>query len=237
MWIQACGLIHSTLVIVPWSLIGFSTSNSPAKEWCAKPGAAAPESMNSAMADTKMSRMSVGSFSQLSVQHLFRERHALEFEELRVLFLPAVERRGDLPRPSEDLKVLDGGLVLNEIRSGGGVALDHVQGLAVKIAGPIEPRLVDEAGHVDHQRIAVPPAARPAHPVVGGAIVHLVHVDQPAGTRERVGNDDLVRPLDDLKRKRHVRGPRHARHVALRLGIQLPSLREVLLLFRRGPGL
>src|SRR5687768_8990641 len=52
MWIQACGLIHSTLVTGPRSVTGALASNSAEKAWCASSGtlavksAAAPAAIN-----------------------------------------------------------------------------------------------------------------------------------------------------------------------------------------------
>src|SRR5215469_9298858 len=54
---------------------------------------------------------------QLSVQQFFYERHALELEQLCVLFNVPVKRHADLPRPREDARVFDCRFVLKMIRS------------------------------------------------------------------------------------------------------------------------
>src|SRR5262245_24071231 len=90
--------------------------------------------------------------AEFPVQQLLGERHALELEELNLLFHPSIEREADLPRPREHLRILDGGFVHQVIRADGRVALDDVERVAVKIPGAIEPRLAAQAGHVDDER-------------------------------------------------------------------------------------
>src|SRR5262249_6171035 len=55
-WIQACGLIHSTLVTVPRRCNGRDESNSAAKAWCAHAGPA-PSNNPSPAALQKILRM------------------------------------------------------------------------------------------------------------------------------------------------------------------------------------
>src|SRR5436190_18760188 len=64
---------------------------------------------------------------ECAVQNLFAERDAFEFRELGVRLDVAVERQTDFPGSDEDLRVLDGRLVLQVIRCHRGVALHHVQ--------------------------------------------------------------------------------------------------------------
>src|SRR4029077_8962947 len=100
------------------------------------------------------------------------------------------------------------------------VALDHMQGVAMEIPGPVEPGLLAESCHVDNQRIPFPMAARPAHPRIGGRLSLPIHTDGPSGTRELIGDQDVwARTLDDLKWKRHVRRARHSGQVALELRV------------------
>src|SRR5215469_1543585 len=91
--------------------------------------------------------------TQMAVHQLFHKLHAFEFQELSVLLQPPIERHADLPRPRKHLRVLDGGLIVEGIGGQGCVALDHVQGVAVKIAGSVKPGPVVQAGYVDHERI------------------------------------------------------------------------------------
>src|SRR5438046_3321416 len=58
-----------------------------------------------------------------SEQQLLGERDAFEFEELNVFFHSTIERKADLPRPREHLRILDRGLVHEVVRTDGGVAL------------------------------------------------------------------------------------------------------------------
>ena len=53
------------------------------------------------------------------------------------------------------------------------VALGHLERVAVVVAGAIEPGLFHVIGHLDHQRLAVPPADRPSHPRRRGALLLL----------------------------------------------------------------
>ena len=69
------------------------------------------------------------------------------------------ERHADLPRPREDLGILDRRLVANRVRIEHGVALDDVQGVAVKVARLVEPRQVAQVRDVDDERVALPAAA------------------------------------------------------------------------------
>ena len=46
------------------------------------------------------------------------------------------------------------------------VALDHLQRLAVEVAGHVEPRAVVVVRDVDDQRVAFPAPARVAHPEI-----------------------------------------------------------------------
>src|SRR3989442_5791016 len=100
--------------------------------------------------------------------------------------------------------------------------------VAMEISGPVEPRLVVELLPVDHEGVPVPATDRMAHPRIDRTRFDLVHVDRPLRVRKLVDYHDLVRALDDLKRKRHVRCARHTGHVALRLRIERPPLVGVL---------
>src|SRR5258708_180015 len=64
---------------------------------------------------------------KIAVHQFFNKLHALEIQEPGVLLLPAVERHTDLPRPREDLGILDGRLISDHIRALPSVALHHVQ--------------------------------------------------------------------------------------------------------------
>ena len=70
-----------------------------------------------------------------------------------------------------------------------------------------------------------------------GAVADRVQVNRARRPREFVGHQNLVRPLKNLKRIRHVRGARNAGHEALDFRIALEPVVGVLLLLRERPGL
>src|SRR5580765_6210262 len=80
--------------------------------------------------------------AKIPVQQFFREFRALEFHQARILFNVPVKRHADLPGLGKNLGVLNGRLVGQLVLVQQSVALDHMQGVAVKIAGPVKPGLV-----------------------------------------------------------------------------------------------
>src|ERR1700752_2878191 len=103
-------------------------------------------------------------FAQMPVHHFLDELHALELQKLSVLVVPSIERHSNRPRPCENLRILDRGPVIDAIRPGRRKSLHDMERFAVKIACPIEPRLVVEARHVDDERVTLPAANRLSHP-------------------------------------------------------------------------
>src|SRR5437660_8536122 len=88
------------------------------------------------------------------------------------------------------------------------------------IAGPVEPGFGALPSHIDHQGIALPTPARPAHPGWGGSFLFPIHADDPGGARKLIGHEDIrTRSLDDLKGKWHVGGAWNAGHVTLQFRI------------------
>ena len=53
---------------------------------------------------------------QMPVHQLLRELDALVFHQLHVRLTASIERHADLPRPREDFRILDRGLVLQRVR-------------------------------------------------------------------------------------------------------------------------
>src|SRR5258708_11760913 len=122
-----------------------------------------------------------GPLDEASVQHLFRKRLTLEFQELKILFHAAIERKANLPGPREDFGVLDGRFVHQVEGAHRSVAFHHVKLIAVIVSRPIEPRLLSESRHVDDEGIALPPAPRPTHPRWDGSLFLRVHADNARG--------------------------------------------------------
>src|SRR5712691_9309242 len=132
----------------------------------------------------------------------------------------AVERHADLPGLAIRFWIFDGGLVVDGVRRGARIALDHVERLAVRVPGRIEPRFGPEIGHVDHQRVALPTADRIAQPQVNAIQVGARSgLDDALVVHVLVHEHDVSGPLQNLKRERHVGDPRHAGHGAMRDGI------------------
>src|SRR2546425_5526392 len=184
--------------------------------------------------------------SERRVQQLFHERHAIELDELNILLHPAIEWEAHLPGSREPPRVLDRRFVQKVLRTDGSVAFDHLEGVAVVIPSPVEPGVVVEVRHVDHQRIAFPAAIRPPHPGLTGSVHMRIHVDAAHGTLELIHDENLLRGLENLKwighvvRAGHARPKTHDFRVALvetmRIvrDLRCQAFVEVLLLFLQG---
>ena len=139
-----------------------------------------------------------GSIARIPGSLLTRERavRLFGFRLADVLEKPVpirapVQSDADGPRLREDFRILDGRFVLNRVGVGHAVSLDHVERVAVKIARHVEPGFVVVVGDVHHQRVAVPSAARIAHPGIDvGGVRAAVGVDQAIDQRplERDGD-------------------------------------------------
>src|SRR5438093_7407686 len=106
----------------------------------------------------------------MAVHQLLDELDALVLEQLHVPLLPPVERHRDSPGPREDVGILDRGFVTQEVGTGGCVAFDDVQRVAVVVSGTVEPGGVVEALHVDDQRLTSQrPMDHPIHESAGGS--------------------------------------------------------------------
>src|SRR6202171_6402898 len=135
----------------------------------------------------------------MPVDQIFGERHTLELHELRVLVHAAIQRETHFPGPRKYFRIFDCRFVAEHLGAGRRVTLHHMQGVAMEIPGAVKPRLIVEAGHVDYQGIALPAAYRPAHETVGRRRLYLIKMNDPAGARILVGDDDLVVALNDLE--------------------------------------
>ena len=99
--------------------------------------------------------------------------------------------------------------------------------VAVKVSRAIEPGLVVEARRVHDECFAFPTTVRPAHPAIGRRVDVIGHIDRPDRARIFVQEHDVLGALDDLKRERHVGGPRHAGQIAFDLRIERQLVREI----------
>src|SRR5262245_28490147 len=100
--------------------------------------------------------LSGDALAQMTVDTLLDVRDAVERDELRVLLHAAINRQADLPGPREHVRVFNRRVVLEMLRARRGDALDHMQRVAVEVAGAVEPREIVEASGVDDQRLALP---------------------------------------------------------------------------------
>src|SRR6266516_3682023 len=170
--------------------------------------------------------------SQVAINQLFRKFDAFEFSQLGILFLPAVERQADLPRPRKNSTVIDGRFVTDVIGVGQRITLHDVNVLCHEITGSVEPTLAVQSGYIHNQGVTFPVTIRCSHPRIDSSLAPLSHIDHTVGCRIFVSDCNVVLRLNDLKRVRHVGGARHTGHVAFHFGIQFHPVRKVLLLFR-----
>src|SRR5204863_2018436 len=94
-------------------------------------------------------------------------------------------------------------------------------GVAVEVAGMIEPRLVVQAGHVDDERFTLPVTIGPPHPTIAGSLRRGSHINDANRTSIFVRNQNVLLRLDDLKWIREIGGAWHARQITLDLRVQL----------------
>src|SRR5688572_388021 len=77
--------------------------------------------------------------SEVAEYRFLDELRTSELHDLCVRFEPAVDRHADLPRTGEHFRIFDRGLVTERITADRRVPFDHVEGIAVKVPGPVEP--------------------------------------------------------------------------------------------------
>ena len=100
----------------------------------------------------------------------------------------------------------------------------------MEITRAIEPRLIVQTGHVDHQRFALPVTVGPPHPTIAGRLRRRAHINDANRASVFVSHQNVLLRLDDLKRIREIGGTWHARQITLHLRIQLHPIRLILLL-------
>src|SRR5207247_8544086 len=102
-----------------------------AKEWWASAGTAAAHiaAARHAVSIRRITSPRVRrAAAKVSVDQLFRERHALELEHLRVLLDTPVERHAHLPRPRKHVGIFDRRFVLADVGARARDALGGVLG-------------------------------------------------------------------------------------------------------------
>src|SRR5438034_5605657 len=171
--------------------------------------------------------------AEISPQELFDKLHAAVFEKLRVGFQATVERHRDFPWARKDFRILDRHLVMYGVTRNRREAFNQMQGVAVKVAGPVEPVLAVETGHVDDQCIAFPAADRMTHVGIVGWALDLIEVDRASGAGKGEGHLNLVRSLHNLEGVGHVHGAWNARQIALQLRVPVNPVLRVLFFDRR----
>src|SRR5437899_12904930 len=100
----------------------------------------------------------------MSIDELFRELHALEFQGLNVRLHTSIQRHADLPGSREHLRVLDRGLVHQMVWRQGRVTLHDMQRVAMEISGLVETGFIVYSGDVNYQRVSVPSSDGSCHP-------------------------------------------------------------------------
>src|SRR5687767_5842324 len=135
-----------------------------------------------------------GLLGKASVDQLFDKGLTLEFHQLNIALHPAIEREADLPGPRKDLRIVDGRLVPQVVRAHGRQAFDDVRGVAVKVAGAIEPVIAVQPGDIDDERVALPRATRPPHEerVIYRSLLRPVHANKARRAVEFVGDEDRL---------------------------------------------
>src|SRR5262245_21911956 len=118
----------------------------------------------------------------------------------------------------------------------GSETFDDVQCVAMEVACPVEPCLIVEACGIDDECLSLPVSVRPAHPAVCGSLFVIIHVDRANSAGVLVQDHDVFLALKDLKRLRHVSGPRNTREVAFDFWIESKTVFKVLFLLRQRVG-
>src|SRR5690242_9944664 len=157
--------------------------------------------------------------AQTSVHELFRELVAAKLEELHVWLHAAIKRHGDAPGPREYLGVFNVHFVPNDVGRLQRVALGEMQGIAMEIAGAIEPAAVVEVGDIHDERVSLPMPNRMSHPGIVGRASDLIEMNGARRIGDFVGDVDFIRTLRYLEGEGHIHGARRAGQIALELRI------------------
>src|SRR5580704_15961635 len=121
------------------------------------------------------------------------------------------------PGSRKYLGVLDSRFVVDDVPVYEGVAFDNVQGVAVEIACPIEPRALVLTSYVNYQRVPFPMSYRLPHPRVDWGRARILQEDITIRTGVFVGHPHGVSILENLKRIGHIGSPWEAWKIALDL--------------------
>ena len=150
----------------------------------------------------------------------------------------AMQSDTDGPRLREDLRIIDGGFVLNGVVVDHAVPLGHPQSFAVEVAGHVEPGLVVVIADVDDQGVAIPVTARIAQPEVA-----VLGMGRAIGINHAIvqfpfeGHGDHLGRLENLERKIEIHDAGDAGHVAFPQRIGGLAILRILGSLFGGPGL
>src|SRR5690606_1881318 len=215
------------------SRIGFTASPSPARRPAGNGADRRRRTRGAAAASSRNDRARPVHLGPLAADHQLVSVVCLladVLEELRAL----IPRELEVARPWRGIgaRIVDGDGVIHQPLVEAREALHRMQLLGVRQAAPIEPEPFVEAGAVDDERVAFPPADRVAviarREVIG--VRTPVHVDRA----ERVRTADiedvdslLLGQIDELDAVRRQELPRGAGRLAARVRFELMDLAVV----------
>src|SRR5688572_33426685 len=102
--------------------------------------------------------------AQMAVDQLFGVLHTLKLQLRRIPLQSAIKRKTYLPGFRKRLWVLDCRFVINNIRISQCKPLCDLQGIAMEVTRPVEPRLFIIARDFHNESISFPAAIGPTHP-------------------------------------------------------------------------
>src|ERR1051326_531557 len=147
----------------------------------------------------------------MAIKRFFNVLDAPEVEDLGIRFETPIQWQTDFPGTGEHLGIFNRGLIADRVRAYWRVALHNVHRIAMKVSGPVKPRVRRKVRHLNDQSISVPAANRISHVSVAGIGIDLIDADGPLGVSELENHHDLVRSLKDLERLGKVNRTGHTR--------------------------
>src|SRR5262249_36477054 len=107
----------------------------------------------------------------MSVYGFFHLFDATKVEDLSIGLKAPIQRQADLPRASKYLRIFNSCFIANGVPADRRVSLYDVEGVAMKVSSPVEPRVRREIGHIDDKRISLPVTDRVAHVRVARVLI------------------------------------------------------------------